>query len=429
MTSAAQLARKEAPILKGHIRTGKRMVLAKKRKSRVAGKPIAPGERKAFRKRIVLSNNNALDVPGFPELTTELMTNPDSVGKIASLPGELVDQLRTVEAFKPTQNWGLFRSPHMLIRKETVELTKKLVDDIQDKKTVRMVVDGKRSSGKSMLGLQAMAAGLMNKWVVINLPEGNDLVEARTEYSTIENSEQFSQPVYLLKLMQAIVSVNGGILHNEKVQMDWIHLPINVPRGMRLSTLCLLTKEPEFAWPVFHTLWQELLLPGRPPILFTLDGLCHIMRVSDYRSPAFELIHSHDLAALRLFVEALGGKTEFPNGAGVLGINTRGNAPIIKSMDLALLQADAIQQGLEPPPRDPFYMKYDERVFGALEGVNVMNVGPIDKPGARALMEYWAASGILRMRIDERNVSERWTLAGNGILGELEKVSLYSYRL
>ncbi|CAJ2501235.1 Uu.00g040880.m01.CDS01 [Anthostomella pinea] len=414
-----------------HIRTGKRLILGKKKRQGDKHKTPGPGERKAFRKRIQLSNDNALVVPGLAELTAQNVVDPGAVGQVVGIPVDVVDQLRTCEAFKSTQNWGLFRSPHMLIRKETVDMAQQLTDAVAKKETLRMVVTGDRGSGKSILGLQALATGFLNKWVVINIPEAQELTTAATEYSTVHNSDMFSQPVYIVKLMQAIHKANGPILSQCRVELDHMQLPISVTRNMSLAALINATKEPEFAWPVFQAFWKELLRPGRPPIMFALDGLAHIMRVSDYRSPAFELIHSHDLGLVRMFAEALGGKTPFPNGAAVLAVCSRGNAPILPSMDKALEQAAAIQAGAkaeEVPLRDAFYRKYDERVFEALRGVRVLDVRGVTKHEARSLMEYWAASGVLRLRVDEKNVSDRWTLAGGGVLAEMERVSLYDIR-
>ncbi|KAI0841876.1 mitochondrial ribosomal protein [Hypoxylon sp. FL0890] len=437
-TSAAQLSRaaptvktaqKQEAGLSRHIRSGKRLTLGKKKKRQAdRSKPPASGERKAFRKRIQLSNDNALEVPGLGQLTAENIVDSSSVGQVIGLPPALVDQLRASEAFKPTQNWGLFRSPHMLIRKETVDLATQLTDAIGKKETLRLVITGDRTSGKSILGLQALATGFLNDWIVINIPEAQELTTAATEYSPIPNSEQFSQPVYIIKLFQAIYKANYAVLSQLRVELDHMQLPISVNRGTTLAALASATKEPEFAWPVFQAFWKELLLPGRPPILFALDGLSHIMRISDYRSPDFELIHSHDLSLVRLFTDALGGNTKFANGAAILGVCTEGNSPIIPSMVKALEQAKAAQEGQPIPPRDPFFAKYDERVFDALKGVKVLNIRGVSKPEARSLMEYWAASGILRMRVDEKNVSEKWTLAGSGILGEMERVALYDVR-
>ncbi|KAI1739414.1 mitochondrial ribosomal death-associated protein 3-domain-containing protein [Xylaria scruposa] len=426
-TSTQQLAKAASDTSK-HIRAGKRLILGRKKRNPDRTKPPQIGERKAFRKRIQLSNDNALEVPGLDVLSSESIVNPESVGKIFGLPGEVVDQLRACEAFKSSQNWSLFRSPHTLVRKETVDLAKQMTDAIEKKDTLRLVVTGNRGSGKSILGLQALATGFLNKWVVINIPEGQELTTASTEYNTIPNSEMFSQPVYTVKLMQAIHQTNHQVLSQHKVQLDHMQLPISVTRNMTLAGLLNQTKEPDFAWPVFQAFWKELLLPGRPPILFSLDGLAHIMRISEYRSPAFELIHSHDLSLVRMFTDALGGKMAFPNGAAVLGVTAKGNAPMIPSMEKAIAQAVAAQKGEEPPSRDPFFRKYDERVFDALRGVKILDVRGVSKTEARALMEYWAASGILRSRIDEKSVSEKWTMSGNGVVAEMERVVLHDLR-
>lgn len=170
-TSTAQLAKDDGA--SKHVRTGKQLVLGKKKKRpENTGKPIAPGERKAFRKRILLSNDNALEVSGLPELSAENIVDPSAVGNMVGIPDHMIDQLRVIEAFKPTQNWGLFRSPHMLIRRETVDFIKHITDKVGKKETVRAVLTGERGSGKSMLGLQALSAGLLNRYVVINIPEG-----------------------------------------------------------------------------------------------------------------------------------------------------------------------------------------------------------------------------------------------------------------
>lgn len=156
-----------------HIRAGKRLVLGKKKKRQAdKSKPPASGERKAFRKRIQLSNDNALEVPGLSKLTAENIVDSSSIGQVIGLPPALVDQLRASEAFKPTQTWGLFRSPHTLVRQETVDLAKQLTDAVGKKETLRLVITGDRASGKSILGLQALATGFLNDWVVINIPEG-----------------------------------------------------------------------------------------------------------------------------------------------------------------------------------------------------------------------------------------------------------------
>lgn len=149
------------------------MRLSKFKKSRVIHHSRVPtGQRKAWRKKITLSNNNALVVHGLELMDNENLSSSNSIGKVMKLPGNAPDQLRAVEAFKTTQSWGLFHSPHMLVRKETVRLCGTMLKRAAAGETARVVVTGDRAAGKSMLVLQAMINAFLNNWIVINLPEG-----------------------------------------------------------------------------------------------------------------------------------------------------------------------------------------------------------------------------------------------------------------
>ena len=135
------------------------------------------GERKALRKRIVISNTNALEVPGLRELNVKNMVDEAQIGQMLALNGELLDQLREVRAFKPTQNWSMFRKPSTLMRRESVELGRTILDvsvgQAEERpRTVRRIIAGERGTGKSLMLLQAMSMAFLNDWVVINVPEG-----------------------------------------------------------------------------------------------------------------------------------------------------------------------------------------------------------------------------------------------------------------
>ena len=150
-------------------------------------RPPAPGERKAIRKRIVLSNTNALEVPGLQELSKENSTDEVLRSKVMALPDELVDSLRAVEAFKVNQGWSFFRKPATLIREEAFEMSR-LMDEIAVKsldkrlegsgaedqrgRTIRRIIYGERAAGKSVLLLQVMSMAFLKGWIVINIPEG-----------------------------------------------------------------------------------------------------------------------------------------------------------------------------------------------------------------------------------------------------------------
>lgn len=143
-----------------------------------SGKRPAQGERKAAKKRIVLSNNNALEVSSLKDLSKANVLSEANKGRVMGLPAEpVVDSLRAVEAFKPSQGWSLFRRPAVLMRKEAIQLAK-LFKEVEDsatgekRKTIRRILSGERMSGKTTLVLQGLTMGFLRDWFVINLPEG-----------------------------------------------------------------------------------------------------------------------------------------------------------------------------------------------------------------------------------------------------------------
>lgn len=156
---------------------GNRQTFIKKRKKPQAvdrSRRPAIGERKALRKRIVLSNTNALEVEGLKDINTQSMADESLRGQVLGIPGPVVDRLRVVEAFKVRQGWPLFRRPAMLMRKDTLEMAteiEKISLGIRDK-TIRRVFVGERGSGKTIMLLQAMTMAFLKDWVVINIPEG-----------------------------------------------------------------------------------------------------------------------------------------------------------------------------------------------------------------------------------------------------------------
>ncbi|KAI9833460.1 MAG: hypothetical protein M1819_003618 [Sarea resinae] len=419
----------------------KALKLKKKAFVRNAGRPPAPGERKAIRKRIVLSNINALDVPGMQDLTPETMVNAELQGQVVGLPGPVVDQLRAVDAFKTTQSWGLFRKPGMLMRKESVELGK-FIDGMagNGKETMRRIFTGDRGTGKSIVLLQAMAMAFQKGWVVISIPEAQELTIAHTAYAPISGTgpTQYSQKTYTATLLSQISRANADVLSGLTLAHKHPKVPIPLQSNMSLQRLADLgARDPDIAWPIFQALWTELTVPAesasststttRPPVLLALDGLAHVMKHSLYRSADFSPIHAHDLALVRFFTSHLSGALTLPQGGAVLAATSESNTPSAPAMALALAQNEAIQASSTtasgPPQPNPF-QPLDDRVLAALKDVPTTRLAGLSRDEARALMEYWALSGVLRRRVDEGLVAEKWTLAGHGVVGELEKGSV-----
>ncbi|OYY61017.1 MAG: hypothetical protein B7Y50_05455 [Hydrogenophilales bacterium 28-61-11] len=198
-TTSSVLAAAPPPTIKSRRDLPKKTKKTYKKKANiVAVKKPNPGERKAFRKRIQLSNNSALPVQGLDELSAEALANHESKGKMFAIPDQVVDQLRALEAFKTTQTWNLFRRPHFLVREETVEMMRKLQDSKTNKEAFKCVLTGSRLSGKSMALLQAMSHALLDGWVVFHIPEGK-------RRSSLKSSRTYSSQFSKVKISQTAI--------------------------------------------------------------------------------------------------------------------------------------------------------------------------------------------------------------------------------
>lgn len=454
-------------------RGAKKIMIKKKKKDvETKGRPVASGERKAFRKRVVLSNTNALDVPDMQDLSAERMVDKTSCGKVIGIPGQLVDQLRAIEAFKVSQGWGYYRRPGMLVRQETIEygeLFQQMSEEHEKDTTVRRVLVGERASGKSTLLLQAMSMAFMKQWIVINIPEGTafplilstrnstnprppaqDLSIGHTEYGPVPGTSptQYTQKVYLAFLLSRIARANPLL---SILQVSQSHsLPIPLQSNISLNRLALLgASDPEISHPIFMALWTELTMPStdehpRPKVLLTIDGLAHIMKNTGYISAQLTPIHAHDLTLVKWFLDHLSGARNLTNGGMVLAATSESNHPRVDTLRFRLAQLEALQDParrevhspIQPfldatgqehnpiPQLDPF-MSYDKRVLETFQDeqkrIEVQRLTGLTREEARGLMEYWAKSGMMRARVSEGLVGEKWTLSGGGLVGELER--------
>lgn len=231
--------------------------------------------------------------------------------------------------------------------------------------------------------------------------------------------------------MQNIYKVNGPLFDAIELQKDHSKTTALVTGGKKatLGDLMLSLKENDFAWPTFAAMWEELTLPGRPPIMLTLDGLSHVNNISAYRDPSFNPVHAHDLTLIGTFFDALSGKTKFPNGAAIIAANSENNPRRHPSQELVLSQLEAGQAGKQTPTPDPYERGYDDRVYDALKNARVLRLEGVDQEESRVLMNYWAASGMMRKAVDHATVTQNWTLGGHGIVGEMERGALMTMRM
>ncbi|KAF2149875.1 hypothetical protein K461DRAFT_35359 [Myriangium duriaei CBS 260.36] len=385
-----------------------------------------PAAIRAQRKRIVLSNPNALLVPGLQELTIEnvLSSKP---GTILTLSNESIDALRAAEAFKHTQGWNLFRQPSTLVTEQTREVAE-LINGIEqegetNRNVYREVVVGEKGAGKSVVALQTMAIALQQGWVVIHIPE--DLSQGQTTYIPTRSSSGstlYTQPDYTASLLARISNANEPVLSTLTLSKSH-SFPIPIQPNISLSRLCDLgSSDPSIAPSIFTALLSELTSPSseshpRPPLLFSVDSIPHILRPSAYLDREARPIHAFDLALVDTFVSLLSGKTSLPNGGIVQAVDTGSNRPPAAALDAHVRGKEATRA------LAPFMTPYsppDERVLAALKGVAVRTVSGVSRIEARGVMEYYARSGVMRGVVDETRVGEAWTLAGGGVMAELE---------
>ena len=430
-------------------RTGKRLTLTKNTRQST-GRPPAPGERKAVRKRIVLSNTNALEVKGLQDFTFDKLVEQSKGkiplesyrGQVLGFGNETVDALRALEAFKATQGWSLFRRPASLIRGETVEVANEMIKvTSESKRAARRVIFGEKGSGKSALLLQAHAMAHLKGWIVVHYPEAQDLVNAHTAFAPLNTSDGtlYVQPQYTANLLKNLAAANQSVLSTLRLSKQH-NLPIPIQPNISLARFAEMgASDPELAYPIWQALWSELTTPSnaesqdglqRPPFLVTMDGVDQAMRMSAYLDADVKPIHAHDLALVRDFMALLSGETSMPNGGMVMAAtcqSNRGASPTLDHLlNLSIAQQDNsnlsanAEDRLEEPMYDPYAPK-DTRVEAAMKGVQAMKLSGLSKDEAKGMMEYYAQSGILRDTVTDGLVSEKWTLAGSGIVGELEK--------
>ncbi|KAI4767265.1 hypothetical protein E4T45_14374, partial [Aureobasidium sp. EXF-8846] len=345
-----------------------------------------------MRKRVVLSNTNAVEVQGLDNFSAANVHDAALEGQVMGLSNEVIDALRATEAFKSTQGWSLFRRPATLVRKETAELAR-LMQDVETNKTaVRRVIYGERGSGKSVLALQAKAMALLKGWIVVHIPEAKELILGNSSYAPSNEAGIYNQPHFTAALLGQLAKANHIVL--SKLRLSQEHkLSIPIQSNISLDRLAMMgAADPEIACEIYNALWAELTFASkegeglaRPPIVFTIDSIAHVMRDSAYMSPEVTPIHAHDLHIVNHFFRLLSGKATLPNGGMVLATDSGSNRPTIPGFEHALARNAAIAKGQQAPEWDP-WVKVDQRTIDVLNGVDVWQIKGLSREEARSIM-------------------------------------------
>lgn len=232
------------------------------------------------------------------------------------------------------------------------------------------------------------------------------------------------------------------------MQLSMKHdLPKPVQSNISLARFAEMgARDPEIASQIYVALMKELSAPSKPdagngqhraPLFLSFDAVDHAMRPSKYLDAETNPIHAHDLTLVNSFARYMTGENALPNGGMVLAAVSESNRAASATMDFLLDTKHGVQTKwveprfnphtgwkAEPMPKWNPYAPFDERVGKALETVEAQKVEGLSKAEAKGLMEYYARSGVLRNTITERLVSEKWSLSGGGIIGELERATV-----
>lgn len=274
-----------------------------------------------------------------------------------------------------------------------------------------------------------------------------DLTIGHTAYApSTTDPGKYVQKDAVAKLLQRMVTANAPVL--SKLHMSQKHPNLKAPIRPEM-TLEQLAKtgidDTAHAWSIFQALWSELTaneapaevegqkpFAPRPPMLITVDGLTHWMTNSKYRTVDYEIIHAHDLALVNHFLSLLSSKRPspaLPNGGLLLYSTSASNTPTVYTFEVFLDQLEARTAGIPTDSRDfptvDLYRRPDPRVLALLndaQDLTAQRLTGLGKEDSKGLLEYFALSGILREKVTEEFVSEKWTLSGMGIVGELEKL-------
>ncbi|KAF1824191.1 uncharacterized protein K489DRAFT_387745 [Dissoconium aciculare CBS 342.82] len=406
------------------------------------GKPPEPGERKAMRKKLSLTNVNAIEIKDLKDLTPDNASQDRLAplhARMMGLQQATVDSLRALEAFRHTQAWSFFRRPATLVRKDTLLMAGKIErldarvgESEQAPQTARSIITGAKGTGKSVLQLQAMAMALQRGWIVVHIPDGNEITIGHTAYEPISTPDGvvYIQPQATAKLLSNVLNANRQLLMKLRVSQQH-KLAVPLKENMTLAELVQLgAAQADLAWPVWKAFWTELSTPTdpksgveRPKVLFTMDGIDHAMRESSYLDRLARPIHAHRLALIKHFTSLLSGEVKLPNGGMIIGATSGSNRPQVPTFDICLAKDEARRKLSSTGLWSPF-IAHDKLVQQVMRTVDVWYLDGIDRPEARGIIDYYAQSGMLRDTVTDNLVSEKWAIAGRGIIGEIERATI-----
>lgn len=251
----------------------------------------------------------------------------------------------------------------------------------------------------------------------------------------------YVQPQLAADLLTRLVHSNSDVLATLRLEHDHGKLLSEAKVKTMKDLASLGTNNRTIAPEVWDAVWKELTVAKegqkskRPPVLVAIDGINFWMGQTRYKSAEFNAIHAHQFTIIKQFLDLLFTTKSNPLAFGgmIMACTTESNRPSSPAFDLLARQITAIQSGLaltdsKFPLGDPYSKKPDDRVSGLFDPAlqtTVTDLKGLSRSESRGLLEYFAGSGIFKATVDDAAVSEKWTLSGGGIIGQLCKIGAF----
>lgn len=294
---------------------------AAKRKAVVKKKPTHTGPRSAGSRRKGTSSSTSslsstsefhippADMSHLPLLHAESLT-PASTNQVFAFND------RTLAAFKafglPQELEKEFANqpkPRALVRKQTLEVLDALDKSKEGNKGTRLMLDGARGSGKSVLMAQAVAYALDDGWVVISVPRAVNLINSSTEFTYSAQHKAYVQPEATKTLLEAVLKVNGASLKqiktSESVTMDGGKLEEGTTLEALIKRAVEDTTSPTSRQTLLEAVFKTLANQTEKPVLVAVDDAQSLFRTTLYRDPDFIRLESFELGLPRSLLSLL----------------------------------------------------------------------------------------------------------------------------
>lgn len=187
----------------------------------------------------------------------------------------------------------------------------------------RLILQGPRGSGKSMIMLQAISAMWQNDAIVIYIPQAQHLINSGANYRYSTETHTFHQPQLSVALMKSMLAANRSALSQIKTEKEFTSSNDTViPVGETLDNVIQGPGTDErISAEVLEFVMDTLATQTSHPVVLAVDEVqCLFMR-SDYRSPTFEFLQSYALSLPRLLGDYVSGRKSFANGAVITALS------------------------------------------------------------------------------------------------------------